>query len=346
MRRLRSTVPLALAIVALLLPSAAAAQQTHLLVVAGLGGGQEYREQFLNWALTLRSAAVDTYGLPEANVVVLAEDPSMDPAVSARSTRDNIDAALQGIATRAGAQDRVLIVLLGHGTYRGEEALFNLPGPDLSAKELGVMLGGLTVADVAVVNTTSASGPWVQVLGGPGRTIIAATKTGRERNETRFGQFFAAAFEDDAADLDKNGSVSLLEAFTYARGETARQYEEDNVLLTEHAVLDGDGDGEGTEEPTVDSPEGALAAAFVLGRPGARGVVADGAPATEGRPVPADSALARLYEERDSLEQQVAELRRHRDDIDPEEYDRRLEAILVDLALKNREIRAREGGGP
>ncbi|NNL67348.1 MAG: hypothetical protein HKP30_13960, partial [Myxococcales bacterium] len=130
-----------------------------------------------------------------------------------------------------------------------------------------------------------------------------------------------------------------------ARRETARFYEERNLLLTEHALLDDDGDGEGTREPTIETADGATAASFTLGMPGARSAATATATGAA-RPIPAtaDSVLARLYGERAGLEEQVAELRRLRDSMDPDIYESELETLLVDLALKSREIRAREGG--
>ena len=323
----------------------AQAQDSHLLVVVGLGGDDAYRERFLGWALTLRTAAVERYGLSTEQAVVLSEDPEMDTAVAGESRRERFVAELEALATRVSVDDRVLLVLIGHGSFRGGEANFNIPGRDLGAAELGTLLDALPTERVAIVNTASASGPYVEALSAPGRTVITATASGGERNETQFGEHFAAAWEDDQADLDKNGAVSLLEAFQYARRVTARFYEQRNLLLTEHALLDDDGDGEGTREPTLDTPDGAIAASFTLGMPGARATVTTAATgATSPIPATADSVLARLYGERAALEGQVAELRRLRDSMDPDVYETELETLLVDLALKNREIRAREGG--
>jgi hypothetical protein len=323
-------------------PGTAAAQDTHLLVVVGLGGDDAYRERFLGWATTLRTAAMDRYGLPPERAILLAEDPSMSDAVSGESRRENLEAELGALAERTGPDDRVLLVLIGHGSFRGAEANFNIPGRDLPAGELKTLLDALPTSRVAVVNTASASGPYVAALAAPGRTVITATASGGERNETQFGEHFAAAWEDDRADLDKNGSVSLLEAFQYAKRETERFYEDNNLLLTEHALLDDDGDGEGSREPGPDAGDGALAAGFTLGAPGSRALVVEGA---DPIPTSADSVLTRMYRERAELEGRVADLRRRRDSMDPDAYDRELEALLVDLALKSREIRAREGGG-
>lgn len=320
----------------------AQAQATHLLVVAGLGGTDEFTQEFLQQGLLLRTTAVERYGVRPEHAVLLTEDPSMHPDVTARSTLEGLEAAFAAMGSRAGPDDPVLVVLLGHGTYRDREARFNLPGPDIGPDGLAALVEGLPTRRVAVVNAASASGPFVPELSAEGRTVIAATSSGREQNRTRFGEFFTAAFADDGADLDRNGSVSLLEAFTWARIETARSYDEEGLLMTEHAVLDDDGDGEGTREPTADSPDGILASTFVLGIPGAAALAVD---PDRREDAAGDSTLSRLYRERADLERRVAELRRQRGELEPEEYDRRLEDLLLDLALKSREIRDREGGG-
>ena len=143
---------------------------------------------------------------------------------------------------------------------------------------------------MAVVHTGSASGGFVAPLSGPNRIIVAATRTARERNATEFPGYFVEAVAGDGADLDKDGAVSLLEAFIYARQEVARHYEEENELLTEHAVLDDNGDGEGSRDAERRGQDGRLAATFRLGRP-ARAVTADPEPHD-------DPVLARLYGER------------------------------------------------
>lgn len=333
-----------LALLGALLAAPLPAQETHLLVVAGIGGDPAYTERFLEWGTTLRTAAMERYGLTAERAVLLAEDPTMSDAISGESRRDRVEAELIGLATRVGSDDRVLLVLIGHGSFRNDEATFNIPGPDISAAEYDALLDALPTDKVAVVNTASASGPFATVLSAPGRTVITATASGNERNETRFGEYFAAAWVDGEADLDKNGAISLLEAFQYARRETERFYSDDNRLLTEHALLEDDGDGEGSREPGIETGDGAIAATFTLGLPGSRAAVTADGSAT---PIPAtdDPVLTRLYQERADLEAQVLELRRLQDSLDPDTYEQELETLLIDLALKNREIRAREGGG-
>lgn len=341
-RRCTSVVPLLLALTAVsspVAPERAAAQETHVLVVAGLGGTPEYREEFLGWAEGLRHALVEDRRVPADRITVLAEDPDASAVVDHRSTRAEVLRELGELAGRAAPGDRVIVVLIGHGTARGEEARFNLPGPDLGPEDVAAGLATFADQELALVHTGSASGGFLPPLSGDGRVIITATRSVRERNATEFPRFFVEALEGDGADLDKDGRVSLLEAFQYANLETARLYDEEGELLTEHAVLDDDGDGEGSRDPGPEAQDGRVAATFHFGSGAAGAVTGTPAAATD------DPALARLYEERTAIQERIDGLRGNREAMSQDAYDEELESLLVELALKNREIRAAEGGG-
>lgn len=311
-----------------------AAQTDHLVVIEGLGGTPEMEERFQRWAVRLVDAALERFELPADHVLYLAPRPEVDPErIDARSTREQVERVLGEMAERAGPDDRVMIVLIGHGSWDEERSRFALPGPDLTAEDFDGLLQAFGDRTVALVNTTSASGEFVRALSGPRRIVVTATATGRERNAPEFGRFFTEAYAGDGADADRDGTISLLEAFSYARTEVARHYEERNLLLTEHARLDDDGDGEGAEEPGRGEGDGSLAAGFVL-----RGET----PAE----VAADPELRALYEERRRLEEEVRNLRTRREEMEPEAYEDALEALLLELAERNREIRAREDAGP
>ncbi len=187
------------------------------------------------------------------------------------------------------------------------------------------------------VNAASASGEFLKAISGPNRVVITSTRSGNERNLSKFGGWFVAAFAEDVADTDKDGAVSMAEAFEYARIETQRSYESSQTLLTEHAVLDDNGDGVGSREVTPESQDGALARATFLGR----GAVVAGVEA----PPDASPALRALYDQKRKIEQAIADLRAVKDTMDPERYEAELERLLIDLALKNQEIRRMEGGG-
>ncbi len=320
------------------LPGTAVAQDSHLVIVTGLGGDPAYSDQFHDWAVTLAEAALDRYRVPPTNIVYLGEKPDRAPGrIDDRSTKENVEAALEALATRARPGDKIFVVLIGHGSAARGEARFNLPGPDMTAEDFGRLLERFPSQQLVVANTASASGGWVEALSGPRRTILTATKTGRERNETVFGGFFVEALAGDGADVDKDDRISILEAFNYARLQVARTYEQDGRLLTEHALLDDNGDGQGSGEPDAESADGAVARALFLAPDGAGAVVADGGAAVT------DPELRRLLEEQRALEDRVQLLRAAKDGMEAATYEQELETLLIELALKGRAIRQWSG---
>jgi hypothetical protein len=257
--------------------------------------------------------------------------------VNGRSGKPEIEQAFAALAARSSAGDAVLVVLIGHGSYNGGESRLSLPGPDLSAQEFAALLNRLEGRRVALVNTASASGQFIEAASAPGRAVLTATKSGQERNQTIFPRHFVSAFAEDVADTDKDGRVSLLEAFVYAQAEVQRSYEQDGRLMTEHAVLDDNGDGAASADPGGDSTDGAFSAAFFLG---AGRAVAAAAPAD------ASPRLRTLYADKARLEQSIADLRARKAGMPEAEYQKQLEVMLVDLALNAQEIRSLEGKAP
>jgi len=300
-------------------PARAAAQDVHLLVVTGVGGDEEHSAQFQKWA----GAVVDSakkHGVLEANVTWLGEAPEKDARIKGRSSKDNVTKAFTDLAAASKPNDEIFVMLIGHGSFDGKTAAFNLPGPDLTAGDYAMLLQKFTTQKVAFINTASSSGAFLQPLAGPARTIVTATKTGGERNETRFAEYFVQALDSEEADRDRNGRVSVQEAFDFAASKVKAAYEKEGHILTEHAALD-------------DSSQGKLAGTQYLAPERSRTAAAQNA----------DPALRALLEQRDALERQVNDLRLKKDSMDQATYDQQLEKLLTDLAVKTRQIREIEG---
>jgi hypothetical protein len=300
-----------------------------LLIIVGLSGDPEHGELFHGWGDTLAEASLQL-GIPEERIIYLAEDLEAGTLASARSTREAIGEAIDRIAGVAAVDDVVFVTVFGHGTFDGRDAKVNLPGPDLSASEFDEMLERLAPTPVVFVDTTSASGPFIEELSGPGRTIVTATRNGAEQYVTLFGGFFVEALTSEDADADKNRRVSMLEAFQYSRRLVAAAYEREGLLLTEHALLDDNGDGEGSDEPTLLEGDGVIAATFSLG-------------STDAAALPTDPQVRALYVERQGMERRIESLRLLRGSMDPVRYASELERLATELVLKTREIRALEG---
>jgi len=326
-----------LLIVSLAAPVDIVAQgRTHSVIVVGLGGEERYRQSFHAEASQIYTALIERHGIPADNVTYLGERVDVAPdIISMRSTRANVLQVLGEIAQKADPLDRLFVVLIGHGTMGREEPQFNLPGPDLVPSDFQRGLTAFPTQTLALVHTGTASGGFIAPLSGPNRILVAATRNERQLNATEFGQFFAAAIAGEDADLDKDERVSLLEAFLYTRREVERLYENENELLTENAVLVDIGVGTSSDDAGLTEYDGPLAATFQLG--GISGTASQ---------VPDDPALARLYEERNEIQALIDGVRAQRASMTEDQYLDAVEPFLIQLALKNREIRALEGGSP
>jgi hypothetical protein len=302
------------------LAAPASAAQSHLVIVVGLGGEPKYTEAYHQLATSMVGAAEKKMGLSADNIAYLGEKAA-DPGLAVyrgRSTRENVLKALGDVVARAHAGDVVMILLIGHGSFQGGEARFNLPGPDMSAADFEPPLARLSAQRIVLVNTASASGEFTKVLAGKDRTIVTATKSGMEGNDTEFARYFVEAFTEDKADADKDGRVSVQEAFDYAHREVERFYDQGRRLLTEHAVL-ADGGGAARALFLGPSSEAALS--------GANG---------------ADPRLTELVQRRRDLEEKIAALRSRKPHMASTEYEDALEKLLVDLARSEDAIRRHE----
>lgn len=299
----------------------ASAQSTHMLIVVGLAGDPEHGELFKKWGTTLADTATQKLGVAKDHVTLLTD---------AAATRDGVVKAFGALAA-AEADDTVVIVLFGHGTYANKTAKFNLTGPDMTPQDFEPLLARLKSKRVVFVNTASASAPFVEALSGPGRVVVAATRTGGEMFATLFGGPFVEAFSNDSADSDHDGKISILEAFEYARKTVAASYQREGLLPTEHAILDDNGDKEGSMEPGREAKDGQSAAVLAIG-------------SLRQQALPADEKVRALYAERSQIERRIEALKLLKSGMDPAKYESELEKLATDLALKTRQIRAAEGG--
>ena len=311
---------------------------SHLVVIVGAAGDDVYQEVFHNWAIELIDAATNKLNLSPAQITYLGEHPDLAPQrIAARSTRENIEQTIARLAIETSPDDQIFFVLIGHGTGAGEQSRFNIPGRDITALEYDGMLNLFATQEIGFVNTASASGDFVNVLSGLNRVIVTATRDGRQNNQTIFPRFFVQAFAQDVADLDKDERISLLEAYNYASREVKRFYEDDGRMLTETSQLEDNGDGEGSYEPLTSKTDGTLARRMFLGS-------FMNTSDTATTPQPDDSNLRALYMEQRELREQIEQLKLIKDTMESELYAKELETLLIALAFKDREIRARGGG--
>ena len=304
--------------------------KVFLLIVVGLGGDPETTKTFHRWSNTLAEAS-ERLGVPPERLVHLVGEPvEGDVRVSGRSTREEVTKALTRFAAEVGPDDLVFITLIGHGQWDGRAAKFNMPGPDMGPEDFEPLLKKLRSKQIVLVNTASSSGPFLEALSAPGRTLVSATRSGAEHYTTLFGGYFVDALNSPNADADKNKRISVLEAFQFAKAEVTRAYEREGLLATEHPMLDDDGDKKGSADPSPTGADGKVAAVLSLGDASDDGL-------------PSDPKLRALHLERREMERRVEALRLLKDSMDPARYNSELEKLVTGIALKTREIRAAEG---
>lgn len=294
----------------------AARADSYYLTVAGLGGERDYEQRFTQQAAELDrifKAAGAT-----AHVVTLA---------GKEATRAHLTSALQTIAGEAKPEDDFVLILIGHGSYDGVEYKFNLPGPDMSASSLAQLCNHIAAKRQLIVNTTSSSGGSVATLAKKGRAVIAATKSGTEKNATVFARYWVEALQDARADVDKNETVSALEAFQYATTKTAAFYDSQKRLATEHAVFADTGNGAAAVRvASMATGEGRLLASVALVRFGT------------GRAAGANPAKRALLAKKEQLEARIDTLKYQRAAMAPQEYRQQLTESLVALAKVQEEL--------
>jgi hypothetical protein len=296
-----------------LLARAQTNEQRAMLLVVGAAGEPEFGEQF--------KASADLWKRAGTN-------GGFQMSVIGESTNEDDRAVLLNSLTNELKQsaEELWIVFIGHGTFDGRAAKFNLRGPDISAEELAAVLKPRK-RPLAVIDCASASGPFINALSAPGRVIITATRSGYEENVTRFGNYLARDVADPAADLDKDGQTSLLEAFLMASRQTQDFYKDADRLATEHALIDDNGDGLGTP---ADFFRGVRAV-----KKAANGKTVDGVRAHQMnlvRSANEQELSPALRARRDELEAQLSALRDRKGQINEDDYYSQLEKILVGMA--------------
>jgi hypothetical protein len=286
----------------------------YYVTVAGLGGEPDYEQRFTATAKDLDKVFKASSG---AHVYTLTGN---------QATRARLAETMTAVAREAKAEDDFVLTLIGHGSFDGVEYKFNLVGPDVSAAELAAMCDKVPARRQLVVNTTSASGGSVAALERVGRGVIAATKTGTEKNATVFARYWVEALQDPTADVDKSESISAMEAFQYADRKTAGFYESQKRLATEHAVFEDTGHGEAVRAGAAQGREGALLSSLMVVRIGVSQAAMN------------DPAKRDLLAKKEELEQKIDALKYQKAAMDPGDYKKQLTEALLQLATVQGEL--------
>jgi len=321
-----------LALLAALLLTPAVDDHPTIVVVVGAEGETDYGVQFNEWAdrwaqaAQRGSARLVEIGGDSENVGGSLRDPhrGLGETPATLADRDRLRDLLS--AEPKHAKSALWLVLIGHGTFDGQQAKFNLRGPDVSSEELAEWLKPFE-RPLVVINCASSSGPFINHLSGAGRVVVTATRSGHEHNYARFGDYIASAIADPAADLDKDEQTSVLEAYLAASRQVEEFYQQEARLATEHALLDDNGDSLGTPAAWF---EGVRAT-----RRAKDGAPLDGPRAHQlhlVRSAREETMPAELRDRRDKLELAIEALRDKKASLPEADYYAQLEELLLELA--------------
>lgn len=289
-------------------------KEAEIIFVMGAAGESKFEEPFLDSMARVKSAAqLSPAGL---NIIHKPEDGTQ-PKEKLKILLDklNQDSAVP-----------VWLIFVGHGTFDGIDAKFNLEGPDLESKELAEWVKDYQRPSVIVLGF-SCSSPFLPLLSTPNRIVISATRSGYESNFSRFGIYFCRSLTESLADLDKDNQVSLLEAFLYASSTTRKFYEDEERLISEHSLIDDSGDQKGTPAEWFkglqpkQTPKGANDI--------------DGFKAHQVMLIPDEferSLSPESRQKRNNLENKLRLLKAKKDTLSGKDYQASLEEILTQLA--------------
>ena len=296
------------------------AQGRWAVIVSGASGGEKYAEQMNTWRNDLRTVLINRYQFKPEFVKSFVDETA---TTGEKGTAENVRKFFAELKKTSTRDDFVFIILLGHGTYDGDVAKFNLVGPDMTAKDWTDAVNGIQ-GHVTLVNTTEASFPFLESLTAKGRVVITATDSAAQKYATVFPDYFVKAMKEASTDLDKNGRTSIYEVFAAASAAVKQHYEQRGQLTTERALIDDNGDGKG-REASAEGPDGGIARIAFLDSE---------ATAAAGNP-----EVAALIKRRQALEQQAEEHKQLKGVMPDAEWNAQFEKLMLELAQVSAEIR-------
>jgi hypothetical protein len=319
---------IALLFIAAIEATAAERDGRWAILISGSSGDPELQQAYLKEMTDLYSILTDSLGFPRSRISVLFEDPSKNPGmIQRKSTRNELQSLCRELAAQVQKSDLVFVFIEGHGYYDGKTYKLAMVDPDPTGEELASMLYSIPAQRFIIMNATNCSGGSIPALSREGTIIITATKSGMETNQTHAAQFFIDAFKNNAADSDKNGRVSIMEAFSFTKKKVEEYYKSGDNIPTEHTVLDDNGDGKAQNQPSPENGEGLIAKTTFL---------------DAGAPVLNRAGLTpeqqKFAAEAQSIETQVEALKYAKSGMPEADYEKKLEELLVKLAQINAKL--------
>jgi len=313
------TRPLISAVLLIASMAATAVADSSALILSGVPGDDEHAQKFNKWSDTTRKLLIDKFGFAPERVILLSDK---------NTAKADVLTAFDRLKAQLKPEDTFFLFFIGHGSY-DTDYKFNIFGPDFTGMEYNQLLSTLKTGRIVIVNGTSASGGSLESMAGKNRVIVTATKSGHEGNEAIFYEYFLEALQNPAADADKDQKISVWEAFKFATDAVERHYKEQGQMATEHPQLSANG-AERVDAKAKEPPVLARVTTFQVDKPITVG----------------DPKLQALLNEKRAVEQKIDALKVAKDSTPQAEYEKQMEDLLIQLALKNQQIKAMEPKKP
>jgi len=240
--------------------------KTYVLIVGGINKDSKEHLAKDRALMGLRRFILDNAGVESGRLSVLVDRESSVRKDSNVSTAGNLKKQIDRFSAEANNGDRFIFYYMGQANIVSDTLRLNLPGPDITDKQLAEWINEIKASSMLIVLDCPCAGLAVKDVAGPNRIIIGAC-TADQHYSTQFSEYFVPALLDEGSDTDKDGRISLLEAFTSASRSVDDFYRRQALLTTETPVLEDNADGIPSRQPwryKQDKMDGLLASKFFL----------------------------------------------------------------------------------
>ena len=208
------------------------------LFITGLAGNHEFKI-FMDGALSSLQKVLLANGYKEEQFLTFSEK---------NSTKRTLENYMKETAKRPKPYANVFIFIAGHANGHDEDAFFHLRGTDVSYKTMMEWIGSIPAKQMILVVAASQGEAWIKKLGKPGRIIIVGN--GLQKFDfipVTFLRLFPSMFSP-LAPVEKDKApvqISLKDVFLKTQKGVQDWYRVNELMPTEVAEIDADGDGKG-----------------------------------------------------------------------------------------------------
>jgi len=222
--------------------------KTYVLIISGKNKNSKERLAKDHAIMGLRRFLLHNARVESGRLIVLVDHDSSVRKDAIISTAENLKKQIDRFSAAFSTNDRFIFYYIGQANIVSDTLRLNLPGPDITHKQLAEWINGIKASSMLIVLDCPGAGLAIPAVTGQNRIIIGAC-TADQHYSTRFSEYFVPALLDEQSDTNEDGRISLLEAFTSASRNVDDFYRRQALLTTETPVLEDNADGIPGQQP-------------------------------------------------------------------------------------------------